>query len=50
MGDVTLDIAEELPAAERDAIVDGLLAHNAARGFPWASRPLQVVARDRGPR
>jgi GNAT superfamily N-acetyltransferase len=45
MRDVTLDTAEELPASEREAIADGLLAHNAARGFPWASRPLEVAAR-----
>lgn len=46
MEDITVRAVDELPAADRDAIVDGLLAHNAAAGFAWASRPLSVVARD----
>src|SRR3712207_1210173 len=38
---------ETVDDADRDAIVDGLLRHNAEHGFPSAWRNLAVVARDR---
>ena len=43
---MTVRAVDELPASERDAIVDGLLEYNAAQGYTWVGRPLAVVARD----
>jgi len=41
-----IQVVDELPTADRDAIVDGLLEHNTAHGFTWATRPMAIVARD----
>jgi GNAT superfamily N-acetyltransferase len=42
--------ADALDPADRDTIVDGLLAYNAEHGFRWEGRGLSVVARDRAGR
>lgn len=44
--DIIIHTNDELAAPERDAIADGLLAHNAAQGYPWASRSLSATARE----
>ena len=44
--DVTIQSVDAIPPEDRDAIVDGLIAYNAAHGARWAGRELSVVARD----
>ena len=46
MKGVTVAAVDALAAAERDAIVDGLIAYNAEHGFRRMARELSVVARD----
>jgi GNAT superfamily N-acetyltransferase len=41
-----VSVVETLSAGEREAIVSGLVDHNAAQGFVWASREMAVLARD----
>lgn len=44
---ISVRAADALPIADRDAIVDGLLAYNAEHGAAWTGHDLAVVARDR---
>ena len=46
MKGVTVASADAIAAADRDAIVQGLIAYNAEHGFRRAARELSVVARD----
>lgn len=41
-----LTISADLGPGDRDAVVDGLVGYNAAHGFPWPWRDLDVVLRD----
>ena len=41
-------ISSDVSAADRDAIVAGLVAYNARYGFPWPWRDLNLVLRNTG--
>ncbi|GJG85942.1 blasticidin S-acetyltransferase [Gemmatimonadetes bacterium T265] len=42
----TLTISADLRPGDREAVVDGLVAYNAAHDFPWPWRNLDLVLRD----
>jgi GNAT superfamily N-acetyltransferase len=46
MTDHSAIISTDVSDSDRAAIVDGLVAYNAAHGFPWPWRDLNLVLRD----
>jgi GNAT superfamily N-acetyltransferase len=46
VAEISVRTVTTLAAAEREAIVAGLVGHNADHGFTWASQELSVVAHD----